>query len=899
MTKDKKVIGVCLTKIHDIRRSDYANRLHHLAQKVGYKLIFFNSFVDFYHNDAFDTGAKSVYDVINYDIVDALIVLYDSFYNRSVADEIIARAKERNVPVVLINGEKEGCLSVAADYNNALKTVIRHIICEHGITDTFFLAGTKGDAESEKRLNCYKAVLSENGLPFEESRVDYGDYWEDPARRVVKRLVKDGKKPPRAIFCANDYMAFAVIYELRKQGYSVPEDVIVTGFDGVPAAEHYSPQLTTCKENIESLAALSLEAAAKALEGADVTDTKIVNEYVPFISESCGCRRLSNEDYHDAAAMLYNTLDAMEMHEDFMHNWIDHVLKGADMNGLYETLAGCVLENSFICMNNDILARIMGTDGENQSRIFTDSLVVISSKYTSDDSNKTESLAFADMVPSIAHWTEDKTSYILSAVYIGEKVCGYYAVCTDNINSCKHKIKRVLKTINITFNIVANHLRQARLRMTVENASLTNSVTGLPNLKGAAKWFNEFAAVPENHERAISVSVYGLPKYTYIYENYGIEAAEEALHFVAESLKIANPTECFLAHISEDEFVVINYFNDPNVTGEIINKATSVFFSLVEGYNTRTDKGYYVEVNCGCTEGRVGWDGSLESFIKLANGEMYMNRLKYGMGSVIKEESAPKEYYKAFNVLIEKNLFHYHFQPIVDARTGDIYAYEALMRTDQSIGMNPLQILDTAKKYNRLYEIERATIFNVIGRVVSEQENFIGTKVFINTIPGHFLNEEDIDIITSQYGDHLDKFVFELTEQDTVSDEELTAIRTLGGLQSENQIAIDDYGTGHSNIVNLMRYAPQIIKIDRFLVTDIHKDENKQMFVRNIIEFARMNDIKVLAEGVETSDEMRMAISLGVDLIQGYYTGRPALQPISAIADDIRTEIININSVLC
>ena len=150
-------------------------------------------------------------------------------------------------------------------------------------------------------------------------------------------------------------------------------------------------------------------------------------------------------------------------------------------------------------------------------------------------------------------------------------------------------------------------------------------------------------------------------------------------------------------------------------------------------------------------------------------------------------------------------------------------------------------------------------------------------------------------MLSERYGAHMDRVVFELTEQNTVSDEELNNIKKLTGNDSGGQIAIDDYGTGHSNIVNLMRYAPQIIKIDRFLITDIHKDLNKQMFVRSTVEFARLNGIKVLAEGVETSNEMRTAIDLGVDYIQGYYTARPAPEPIRAIPEDIRREIVEAN----
>lgn len=895
MVKNRKVIGVCLTKIHDTTRADYLNRLHFLAQKQGYKIIVFNSFVDFFNNNAYDEGARAVFDIINYDIIDALIIGCESIHDKSIIRDIIVGAKAHDVPVVLINGEQEGCWAVTADYEDAFKTVIGHVVKDHGITDTFFIAGNPtNDTESERRIRYYKEVLEENGLAFDESRVGYGGYWGGPTIEIVEKLVQDGKKPPRAIICANDYMALTVCEALKGYGYRVPEDVMVTGFDGLAAAEYATPQLTTCRENIETLAELSLEAVTRAFAGAKTCE-QLKNKYIPLISESCGCETRTQQDFRGTAAKLFRTVDEMEKHEDYTYSWIDRMLEITDMNNLYNTLSSCILENSYVCLRSDFLALLIDSGRETISNQFSDELVVISSRYSYQDTDQTEKLKLADIVPNINDWIEDDTTAIITAIHVGSEVCGYYVVKANKIENYMYKVKRVLKAINVAFSVAINYFRQAKMRIRMENAAQTNSVTGLPNLKGAVKWFEEFSAVEENHKKLLSISVYGLPKYTYIYENYGISNAEEALRFVAESLKISNPTDCYIAHISEDEFIVINYYNDPNEISNTINNATSVFFSVIEGYNTNSGKEYYVEVNCGCTVVNPGWQGALEGFVKVANSEMYMNRLKMGMGSAVKEKTVPKERYKAFELLVEKNLFHYHFQPIVSAKTGDIFAYEALMRTDASIGMNPLEVLDAAKTYNRLYEIEKATMFNVMERYVSERAQFGNRKLFINTIPGHFLNDDDLRHLSQKYGDFMDRVVFELTEQDTVSDEELNSIKRLSGRRAKSQIAIDDYGTGHSNIVNLMRYAPQVIKIDRFLIADIHRNQNKQMFVRSTIEFAKMNGIRVLAEGVETSNELRMVIDLGVDFVQGYYMARPASQLIASISEEIRREIIEAN----
>ena len=264
----KRIIGVCITKIHDTTRADLMHRLHHLAMKKNYKLLIFNSFIDFYNNDAFYKGAASVYDIINFDLIDALIIHTESFCNKSLIDKIIVSAKEHNTPVILLDRTCDGCFSIVGDYEAAFKTVINHIIKDHGVKDLFFIGGKKeNDPFTESRIRCYKEVLLENGVDFNENNIGYGEYWSGPTKETVYNLISDGKKPPEAIVCANDYMAFAACEELTNNGYRVPEDVIVTGYDGVPASEHFGPKLTTCVENLEKLAEVCIEAVDMAVRG--------------------------------------------------------------------------------------------------------------------------------------------------------------------------------------------------------------------------------------------------------------------------------------------------------------------------------------------------------------------------------------------------------------------------------------------------------------------------------------------------------------------------------------------------------------------------------------------------------------------------------------------------------
>lgn len=240
--------------------------------------------------------------------------------------------------------------------------------------------------------------------------------------------------------------------------------------------------------------------------------------------------------------------------------------------------------------------------------------------------------------------------------------------------------------------------------------------------------------------------------------------------------------------------------------------------------------------------------------------------------------------------VIDKNRFRYHFQPIVNAANGEIYSYEALMRPQSDMNLTPFHIIKYAELTGRQNDIERATFLNILELIDSNKEVFKDKRVFINSIPKTKLLGDDFRRVAELLMTHSDTAVIELTEQAEPDDEELNAIKERYQ-NMDIKIAIDDYGTGYSNVKNLLRYMPNYVKIDRSLLSDIQNNPKKRHFVREIIEFCHDNGIMALAEGVESSEELRAVILLGVDLVQGFYTSRPNAEVIDSIPYDISQEI--------
>ena len=249
---------------------------------------------------------------------------------------------------------------------------------------------------------------------------------------------------------------------------------------------------------------------------------------------------------------------------------------------------------------------------------------------------------------------------------------------------------------------------------------------------------------------------------------------------------------------------------------------------------------------------------------------------------------------QTFARIVQENLLTYHLQPIVETQKGEIVGYEALMRTVGDIKMTPTQILKIAAAQNDLYAIEKLTFFNTMILLSDNQQVFENRKLFINCLSNSLLSDEDFNELYLTYGELLEKTVIEIVEESSATAEGIEILKKRCGF-AHTTLAIDDYGTGYSNSSNLLHYSPDYIKIDRSLISDIQNDLKKQQLVTSVIEFCHENQLKSLAEGVETVQELKTVIRLGVDLVQGYYTSKPKPLLLNSISADIKDEIIKTN----
>ena len=282
-----KIIGVCVADISTDYNDRFFEAFKRLAHEFHFKVLFFSAFSPLYWDQKHDIGEGNIYQLIDTDVLDGLIMLTITIKNELVRESIIEHAKKRDIPVISIEYPLEGSLSIIYEYKSTIRKLLSHLIDDHGYRRINFIAGPKDNLFSEERLQVYRDVLTEHQIPVEEARIGYGDFWYGPTHTVVQSFIDSDLPMPEAIVCANDSMAIAAIQYLTDHGYNVPEDVAVTGFDDWERIRHVPVPITTIHQDSERSGYMAVYSALELARSGH--GKNIVIPAKVCVRESCGC----------------------------------------------------------------------------------------------------------------------------------------------------------------------------------------------------------------------------------------------------------------------------------------------------------------------------------------------------------------------------------------------------------------------------------------------------------------------------------------------------------------------------------------------------------------------------------------------------------------------------------
>ena len=421
-------------------------------------------------------------------------------------------------------------------------------------------------------------------------------------------------------------------------------------------------------------------------------------------------------------------------------------------------------------------------------------------------------------------------------------------------------------------------LEQAKVR--IEHNALHDPLTGLGNRRMLDDELTEIAGLSELVDVRAAILHIDLDRFKQINDTLGHAAGDALLVHASKVLHASTRKGDIVARIGGDEFVVVvTNTTDEAYLSTLARRIITLMQQPVEyeGHLCR----FGVSIGIALAEGR-----SIDTAKLLVNADIALyrakalgrNRHEFFTEALQAEIISNKRIADDILAGIENNEFVPYYQPQIDAGTLKLAGAEALIRWNHPRDglLAPDRFLKIAEDLNVMATLDRIVLEKALLDCARwAAQGLVMPKISVNVSARRLRDESLVESLTGlsiqpgQIAFELVESIF-LDESDDVVLANLARIKALG-----IDIEIDDFGTGHTSIVSLLKLKPKRLKIDRQLVAPILSSHNEQALVRSIIEIGRSLGIEIVAEGVETMQHAEMLGLLGCDLLQGYAFARP------------------------
>jgi diguanylate cyclase (GGDEF)-like protein len=419
---------------------------------------------------------------------------------------------------------------------------------------------------------------------------------------------------------------------------------------------------------------------------------------------------------------------------------------------------------------------------------------------------------------------------------------------------------------------IVGHQRE-RLKLAAE----TDGLTGLANHRHFHERLRVQLQEARDNGMTMAVAAIDIDCFKKVNDERGHTLGDEALRLVARALEKAVRGSDLVARLGGDDFMLLLDGADSAYARDVTERArAAVMRAMPEDIEMTASAGFV------CYPDNVGDDANLAelaaSALDLAKRQGGNQTRKYDPDQVSSIPTIKQQRAEIDAILAQPDPITPVFQPLVDLASGRTLGYEALSRFNTDVKRSPDVWFNQAQACGRGLQLELAAIKAALTAPNRPQ----GSYLSLNFSPSAISSSKILSVLP----DDLSSIVIEITEhelaaEDGALEEGLARLRARGA-----RIAVDDCGAGYAGLKQLMRAQPDVIKLDRSLIEGIHADKAKTALVEFFVMFARRVGAAVCSEGIETVDELRALVNLGVNYGQGYLLGRPA-EPWKPVSEEI------------
>ncbi|MCR4670117.1 MAG: GGDEF domain-containing protein [Saccharofermentans sp.] len=571
-----------------------------------------------------EIGKKNIICLPDYSKFDAIIVLPNTFDIYGMDSELFEMLKrEAKCPVICLQSDNPDFFSVSIENKETMYKMTRHFIEDHAFTDLRYMSGPFTSKDSPDRLEGFKKAMDEACIPINDNTIYEGNYWINRGEKALNHFIGEDGKYPQAIICANDYMAISICEELEKRGIRVPEDVCVSGFDGIEEGEMNRPSLTTVTISPENYADAAFRIIDDYWSGKE-PERKITVSGEIRLRASCGCgSQIDHENADQYVKKLIKTefllREAGRITADYQNRY--DLENSMSVANYYFKALGCGTGYLCLCDMDD---PAFGTVENN--RVYTDQMILMQKMMSSDPMHADISKARfnkEDILPRSILETDEPGSYVIFPLYYKNKEYGILVLKVEHDqwpNSLTNTYTNALSAA------IENSYLQSRFSelAKIKALSETDHLTGLFNRRG---FENALARLLSNlsDDKIISIVSIDMDDLKSINDRYGHSEGDYALITLANTLKAFTSENEICARFGGDEFSAVLTSDKPGRAEEFVN----LFLSELNNASLTSGKPYPIHASTGVCELKGGDTKQIIACMQTADKHMYMNKRIY------------------------------------------------------------------------------------------------------------------------------------------------------------------------------------------------------------------------------------------------------------------------------
>ena len=608
--------GAVAVFIPTIYRTGKHRYIQHLSEKLaekGYHTYCFCTHSDLYWQEQLENNERSVFQLYERTEIKAAVIYSELIKDNKLCEKIVKNLKQKEIPVFTIERPIENAFNIVYDHAMGFGKIVDHIIEKHHAKNIYMLSGMRDNAFSSARNEAYRKSLESHGIPFDEKKIYYGEFWDGPARREMEQLLKDAREVPDAIVCANDIMAISACLVLESHGIQVPGDIIVTGYDGTDRAKVFYPAITTSEPDYFASADYICDIIENYERGTERQPENISIGGVLSLGMSCGCK-MTEKKYSSAVF-------AMQYEEFMQHKLIRYendrmMLRNIGKRSLPEVLGEMSYNISTMKLPGvEVYLNLtyLGSPNDNGRLKLVAAMNEKEPWLVLPYTELAEGKICSDTLLSLGN------PVLFLPLYGNNRNYGYAAFSLNpgNIADCE-KIYDLVMHLNVLLSSIETYVK-------LNDLYIRDQLTGLLNRRGFYQELDEVIKRAENENRELLVVSADMNGLKGINDNYGHAEGDFAITAAGNALKQTIGDLGICARFGGDEYLAVM------MAAQEESALQESLMAKLRQINATGGKPYQVSMSIGIERAvPVEAKNDLQKLVKAADEKMYLQKAARG-----------------------------------------------------------------------------------------------------------------------------------------------------------------------------------------------------------------------------------------------------------------------------